>query len=259
LVRFCANVTLLFREVPLIERFGLARKAGFDAVEIQVPYEIPADEIAAELERHNLDLVLFNTPSGNMAAGDRGLANDPLRQEEFEQALDLAFSYARVMKPQKINCTAGRMLTHVSATEQRDHLKKNLAMAADRAAAIGVQLMIEPLNPYDAPGFAIPRPSLGFELVSEIGQPNLKVEYDIYHAQRTEGQIVSTIRTNLEMIGHIQIADAPGRNEPGTGELNWSYIFAEIDAAGYDGRIGVEYNPSTADTVDSLGWMEAFR
>ncbi len=258
MVRFCANVTLLFAEALFLERFGLARAAGFDAVEFQLPYDFEPEAIRAELDRHGLELVLFNTPSGDRP-GDRGVANDPTRQSEWEAVFETARSYARVLKPQKLNLIAGKVLDHVSLEESRAHLKANLAAAADVLAEDGIGAMVEPLNPFDAPGFAIPTPSIGFELIREIGHPNLGVEYDVYHAQRTEGQITSTISTNLANIAHIQIADAPGRHEPGTGELNWDFIFAEIDRSGYTGRIGVEYNPSTASTVESLGWMEAYR
>lgn len=259
MVRFCANVTLLFAEIPFLERFQAARTCGFDAVELQSPYDFEPDRIAAELERNELTLVLFNTPSGNVAAGDRGLATDPTRIDEFKISLAQTLLYARVLKPEKINCIAGRRLDNVDPDIQRATLIDNLRYAADATAAEGIQLMIEPLNPFDAPGFYVSTPSIGFDLVREVDHPNLGVEYDIYHAQRTEGQITSTIRANLDRIAHIQLADAPERHEPGTGELNWAYIFAETDDAGYQGRIGVEYIPSTSNTAETLTWMEAYR
>lgn len=259
MVRFCANVTLLFAEMPFLERFAAARACGFDAVEIQAPYDHAAEDITAALSRNELELVLFNTPLGNTSAGDRGMATDPRRIDEFKSSLDTTLAYARVLKPEKVNCIAGRLLDDVPEADQRATLIENLRYAAGVLQDEGIQAMIEPLNPFDAPGFYVSKPSIGFDLVREVGHANLGVEYDIYHAQRTEGQITSSIRAELDLIAHIQLADAPGRHEPGTGELNWAFIFAEIDDAGYQGRIGVEYIPSTSSTIDTLTWMEAYR
>lgn len=259
MVKFCANVSMLFAEVPFLDRFDRARAAGFDAVEFQFPYEFAADDIAAALKRNELDLVLFNLPAGDFARGDRGMANDPDRKDDFKASLELALSYASVLNPTKMNCLAGKYLDGVAHDVQRATLIENLRYAAAAAQAEGILLLIEPLNPFDAPGFYLPRPSDGFSVVLEAGEENLLVEYDIYHAQRTEGQITSTIRERIDLIGHIQVADAPGRNEPGTGELNWEYIFAAIDEAGYESYIGLEYKPSKASTEETLGWMGALR
>jgi hydroxypyruvate isomerase len=258
MVRFCANVSMLFAEAPFLERFGRARAAGFDAVEFQFPYEYSAAEIRAELDRHQLELVLFNFPAGDFASGDRGLANDPRRSTDFQTSVATAFEYADVLKPEKMNCMAGKRLSDISEEEQRAALIRNLTSAADQAADRGIALVTEPLNPFDAPGFYLPTPSDGFRLVAEAAHPNLKVEYDIYHAQRTEGNVVAAIEHNIDAIGHIQLADSPGRNEPGTGELDWPPIFATIDRVGFSGRIGLEYKPSTERTEDSLGWMKEF-
>jgi hydroxypyruvate isomerase len=258
MVRFCANVSMLFAEAPFLERFGRARAAGFEAVEFQFPYDFAPDAIRAELDRYNLELVLFNLPAGNFAAGDRGMANDPARIDEFRATVRTAMEYAAVLKPAKMNCMAGKRLADVPEDQQRATLIANLRDAADQAAARGILLVTEPLNPHDAPGFFLPRPSDGFAVVAEAKHANLKVEYDVYHAQRTEGEIVATIRNNIDAIGHIQIADNPGRNEPGSGELNWPFIFAAIDDAGYDTRIGLEYKPSTERTDDSLSWMKEY-
>lgn len=258
MVRFCANLSMLFAEVPFLERFGRARAAGFDAVEFQFPYEFKAGDIQAELERHNLDLVLFNLPAGNFAAGDRGMANDPSRVEEFQETLAVAIEYARQLKPQKMNCMAGKRLDDVADEVHRSTLIGNLRTAADAALAENILLVTEPLNPHDAPGFFLPTPSDGFNIVAEAGHPNLKVEYDIYHAGRTEGNIVSAIARNIDAIGHIQLADVPGRHEPGTGTIEWREVFQAIDDAGYAGRIGLEYIPSTQNTEESLGWMKEY-
>lgn len=258
MVRFCANVSMLFAEVPFLERFGHARAAGFDAVEFQFPYDFDASEIRAELDRHKLDLVLFNFPAGDFASGDRGLANDPRRSADFQKSVATAFAYADLLKPEKMNCMAGKRLDDVAEETQRATLIENLKSAASQAAERGIVLVTEPLNPFDAPGFYLPTPSDGFRIVAEASHPNLKVEYDIYHAQRTEGNVVAAIENNIGAIGHIQLADSPNRNEPGTGELDWPPIFAAIDRSGFTGRVGLEYKPSTARTEDSLGWMKEF-
>jgi hydroxypyruvate isomerase len=258
MVQFCANVSMLFAEVPFLERFGRARAAGFDAVEFQFPYDFDAEAIKAELDTHHLDLVLFNFPAGDFAAGDRGMANDPNRIDDFNRTIETGLAYARTLKPARMNCMAGKWHGDAPEDVQRATLIDNLRQAADQTAVEGILLVTEPLNPHDAPGFFLPTPSAGFEIVAEANHPNLKVEYDIYHAARTEGDIVNAIRENIDAIGHIQLADAPGRNEPGTGELNWRPIFEVIDAVGYSGRIGLEYKPSTERTEDSLGWMKEY-
>jgi hydroxypyruvate isomerase len=249
---------MLFAEVPFLERFGRARLAGFDAVEFQFPYEFDAAEIQAELEHHNLSLELFNFPAGDFAGGDRGLANDRRRSADFQASVSTAFEYAKVLKPAKMNCMAGKRLDGVSEDEQRATLIENLKTVADRATVEGILIVTEPLNPHDAPGFFLPTPSNGFSIVAEAGHPNLKVEYDIYHAQRTEGNVIEAIKRHIDAIGHIQLADSPDRHEPGTGDLEWRPIFEAIDNAGYKGRIGLEYKPSTERTEDSLGWMKEF-
>ena len=258
MVQFCANLSMLFAEAPFLERFGRARAAGFDAVEFQFPYEFKAEEIRAELEKNAQELVLFNLPAGDFAAGDRGIANDPGRVEQFQESLALAMEYARVLKPQKMNCMAGKRLDDVADDIHRSTLIGNLRTAADAAMAEGILMVTEPLNSQDAPGFFLSTPSDGFSIVAEAGHPNLKVEYDIYHAARTEGNLVSAIQEHISAIGHIQLADVPGRHEPGTGEIDWPAVFGAIDRAGYVGRIGLEYIPSTARTEESLDWMKEY-
>ena len=186
------------------------------------------------------------------------MANDPSRVEEFQESLAVAMDYARHLKPQKMNCMAGKRLDDVADDVHRSTLVGNLRTAADAALAEGILLVTEPLNPHDAPGFFLPTPSDGFSIVAEAGHPNLKVEYDIYHAGRTEGNIVPAIKQHIDAIGHIQLADVPGRHEPGTGTIEWPDVFRAIDEVGYTGRIGLEYIPSTSNTEESLGWMEEY-
>lgn len=259
MVRFCPNLSMLYTEGPFLERFERARAAGFSAVEFQFPYDHPAIEVARAIDDAGVDVVLFNLPAGDFAAGERGIANDPARTDDFRQSLNQAMEYAAAIKPMRMNCLAGKSLADVPVLLQRQTLIGNLRTAADAAGERGIGLMVEPLNPYDAPGFFLPTPSDGFAIVDEAAHPNLTVEYDIYHAQRTEGNIVTAISEHLAEIGHIQVADSPDRNEPGTGELSWRFIFERIDALGYPGWIGLEYKPRGGDTDASLAWTEAYR
>lgn len=255
MVRFAANLSMLFTEVPFLERFDRARAVGFARVEFQFPYAFETEAIAEAVRRNELGVELFNLPAGDFAAGERGIANDPRRTAEFEEGVRAALEIAARLGVRKLNCLAGKRLSDVSEEEQRAALKRNLAHAADAAQDAGVLLLVEPLNPFDAPGFVLSTPSQGFALVEEVGHPNLKVQYDLYHAQRTEGNLVHTIAQRIDQIGHLQIADSPGRGEPGSGEIAWPFVFERIDAAGYDGWIGAEYTPSEGNTERSLAWM----
>lgn len=252
--RFAANVSMLFTEVSFLDRFQAARDAGFEAVEFLFPYEHDAADIASALKQAGLTLALFNFPAGDFGAGDRGLASDPSRVDVFRQSVDLAMSYAQVLKPEKMNCLAGKIIPGVSRQVQLDTLVANLRHAADAAASQGVRLVMEPLIPFDAPGYLVSAPDDGFAVIEQADHPNLKVEYDIYHAQRTQGNMTSTLAARMPLIGHIQIADSPDRHEPGTGEINFPYVLKAIDDAGYDGWVSLEYKPS-ADTSASLDWL----
>lgn len=252
--RFAANISMLFTEVPFLERFTLARDAGFDAVEFLFPYEHDSAEIASALRESDLTLALFNFPAGDFSAGDRGLASDPSRTDVFRESADLAMWYAQALKPEKMNCLAGKVIPGVSRQSQLETLVANLRYAADLAAGQGVRLVMEPLNPFDAPGYLISTPDEGFSIIEQADHPNLRVQYDIYHAQRTQGNMTSTLFGRMPLIGHIQIADSPDRHEPGTGEINFPFVFQVIDAAGYDGWVSLEYKPRT-ETTASLEWL----
>jgi hydroxypyruvate isomerase len=252
--KFAANVSMLFTELPFLKRFQAARDAGFEAVEFLFPYEFDAADVANAIKAANLTLALFNFPAGDFSAGDRGLASDPSRVEVFQQSVARAMDYARVLRPEKMNCLAGKAIPGVSRQEQLDTLIDNLRFAADAAEAEGVRLVMEPLNPFDAPGYLITTPEDGFSVIERANHPNLKVQYDIYHAQRTQGNMASTLAARMPLIGHIQIADSPDRNEPGTGEINYPYVFKAIDDAGYDGWVSLEYKPKSG-TQDSLAWL----
>lgn len=252
--RFAANVSMLFTEAPFLDRFRLARDAGFEAVEFLFPYEHDAADVAGALTENELTLALFNFPAGDFSAGDRGLASDPSRVATFRDSAELAMRYATVLRPEKMNCLAGKVISGVARQDQLDTLVSNLRHAAELAAAHGIRLVMEPLNPFDAPGYLITTPDEGFAVIEEASHPNLKVQYDIYHAQRTQGNMTSTLAARMPLIGHIQIADSPGRHEPGTGEINYPFVFQAIDDSGYDGWVSLEYKPRT-DTEASLTWL----
>ena len=251
--KFAANVSTLFTELPFIERFGAARAAGFDAVEFLFPYAFEPDEIVARLERFDLQLVLHNTPPGDWAAGERGMACDPRRIDEFQDGVGLALDYAEELGVPQLHCLAGKL--HAAVTRERAHetFVANLRFAAAQCRQRGVKLLIEPLNTVDAPGYFLTGTRQAAAIIAEVAAPNLFLQYDIYHMQRMEGQLADTLRANLPLIGHIQIADVPGRHEPGTGEIHFPFLFRHLDAIGYDGWVGCEYTP-LGGTVDGLGW-----
>ena len=252
--RFAANLSMLFTEYPVVERFDRAAAAGFKAVEFLFPYGEDIAAIRAALDRNGLEQILFNLPVGDFAAGDRGMANNPAKRGEFLEGVDRAVEIAGKLGVRRINCLVGKEVPGVSREVQWGTLKENLALAAERTQGAGIMQVLEPLNPYDAPGYFIPTSSMGFKLVEEIDHPNLFLEYDIYHSQRTEGNLVATIRDKIDRIGHVQIADSPARNEPGTGEINYPFVLAELDKTGYGGWVSLEYKPS-GPTESTLGWL----
>lgn len=252
--KFAANLSTLYTEYPFLERFSHAREDGFSAVEFQFPYEFDATDIAAELSRNDLELVLFNMPAGNFADGDRGMANDPTRSADFRTSLESALRYAADLKPRKINCLVGKTLPRVPLEAQSKALETNLRFAADVTANAGIQLVIEPLNVYDAPGFFLSTPAAGFALVERIDHPNLSVQFDLYHAQRMTGNLVATFTHHIAQIGHVQLADSPDRHQPGSGEIRFSFVLQKLDEAGYHDWIGLEYVPSVS-TRESLKWL----
>lgn len=256
--QFSANLSMLFTEVPLLERFGRAARAGFTAVELQFPYEQPAAVLREELVRHGLSMVLHNLPAGDWAAGDRGIAADPGRVAEFRAGVARALEYATTLQVPRLNCLAGKLPPGVSEANARATLVMNLRHAAAALHEAGLTLLIEPINRFDVPGFVLQRSDDALALMDEVGAPNLKLQYDVYHQQRTEGELAATIERLLPRIGHIQVADNPGRHEPGTGEIHWPYLLAHLDRIGYGGHVGCEYKPA-AGTEAGLGWMERFQ
>lgn len=254
--KFAANLTMLFNEVPFMDRFEQAAQAGFEAVEFLFPYDYAAEDIRAKLKGNQLALVLHNLPAGDWAAGERGIACHPDRVDEFRSGVAKAISYAKVLEVGQLNCLAGKLPDGVSAQQAHAVFVENLRFAAGELKKAGLRLLIEPINTFDIPGFFLSRTDQALAILKEVGADNLFIQYDIYHAQRMEGEIAATLRDRLPQIGHLQLADNPGRNEPGTGELNYAFLFKHIDAIGYTGWIGCEYKPKAA-TVDGLGWRKA--
>jgi hydroxypyruvate isomerase len=252
--KFAANLTMLFTELPFLERFEAAKQAGFEAVEYLFPYEYEKTHLAALLRKHGLKQVLHNLPAGDWAAGERGIACHPDRVSEFRSGVGKAAEYANALDCPQVNCLAGKLPRHVARGEAHATLVDNLRYAADRLGQAGVGLLIEPINAYDIPGFFVTRTDQALAILDEVGSPNLKLQYDVYHAQRTEGELGETLRRHLARIGHIQIADNPGRHEPGTGEIHYAWLFDHLDALGWRAPLGCEYKPRTT-TTEGLAWL----
>ena len=253
--RFAANLTMLFTEHPFLDRFERASRSGFEAVEFLFPYAYSIGELRDRLETNRLQLVLHNLPAGDWDAGERGIACLPDRVDEFRSGVAAAIEYARALKVPQLNCLAGK------ASGVPEHLLHqtfvdNLRYASAELKRAGIKLLIEPINSFDIPGFFLNYTKQAVEIIAETGSDNIFVQYDIYHMQRMEGELANTIKANLAKIAHIQLADNPGRFEPGTGEINYRFLFSFLDEIGYDGWIGCEYKPK-AGTVAGLGWREA--
>lgn len=256
--KFTANLSMLFTELPFEERFAAAADAGFQGVEYLSPYELPAEKVAELLQTNGLTQVLFNLPAGDWGAGERGIACHPDRVSEFRDGVGRAINYAKTLECAQVNCLAGIVPKDVDAQTARQTLAENLKFAASELKSAGILLIAEPINSYDIPGFFLNRSAQAIALFDEIGSDNLKLQYDIYHMQRMEGELAKTIERLLPRIAHIQLADNPGRNEPGTGEINYAYLLPLIDSLGYGGWIGCEYKPRTT-TTEGLGWLDDYR
>ncbi len=254
--KFAANLSMLFTELPFMERFAAAKAAGFEAVEYLFPYAWDKKDLAAALKANGLKQVLHNLPAGNWDAGDRGMACDPARVAEFQVGVLQGIEYATALGCPQVNCLAGKLPAGVSVEKARETLVSNLTFAAAELKKSGLRLLMEPINHFDIPGFFVNRTDQAIAILDDVGSDNLYVQYDIYHAQRMEGELGNTLMNQLARIGHMQLADNPGRNEPGTGEINYAWLFKHIDAIGYKGWIGCEYKPKTT-TVDGLGWIKA--
>ncbi len=252
--RFAANLTMLFGEVPFLERFAAARRAGFDAVEFVSPYEHPAAEVARAARDAGVEVALFNLPAGDWARGDRGMACDPRRAAEFGDGVGRALEYARALSCSRLHAMAGIRPPGVREADLRAAYLASLRLAAAALARDGRTLLVEGINPRDMPGYYLRTSRQAFALMDEVGAPNLHYLYDVYHMQIVEGDLAPTIEARLPRIGHVQIADAPGRHEPGTGEINYRFLLRHLDRLGWRGVVGCEYRP-LGRTEDGLGWM----
>jgi hydroxypyruvate isomerase len=255
--RFSANLSFLYQDLPFFDRIDAAAENGFHGVEYMSPYEYELTQIKKRLRTHGVAQVLFNLPVGDFAKGERGYATDPARVKEFRRGVDEAISIARELDCTRINCLTGIGIPGLDPALARETMVENLRYAAASLATVGVTLVVEPLNRIETPGFVIGTSAEGLALIDEVGASNFGLQYDCYHAQRSEGNIIATLRAQIARIKHVQIADSPGRNEPGTGELAYERILPVLDELGYDGWVGLEYKPSRA-TADTLSWMDAF-
>lgn len=255
MTKFAANLTMLFTERDFLERFEAASHAGFEAVEFLFPYAYPAEQIKSLLDKHHLQLVLHNLPAGNWEAGDRGIACNPKRIDEFREGVARAIEYAKVLGVKQLNCLIGKVPEDASKLVIDQAVIENLRFAASELQKERIKLLIEPINTYDIPGFYLNGTEQAIALIEKVGSENIFVQYDIYHMQRMEGEISATLAKHLSKIKHVQLADNPGRNEPGTGELNYQFLFKHLTVIGYDGWIGCEYKPATK-TEEGLGWIK---
>ena len=256
--RFAANLSMLYTEVPFLDRFERAAADGFDAVEFLFPYAFPAADIKTRLAAHKLDLVLFNTPAGDWDRGDRGLACNPARIDAFRAGIAQALAYAQALGVPRLHCMAGKAPAGVAEDVLRKTYVENLRYATAALEQAGVDALIEPINHYDIPGYYLNTTAQALSVIEEVGAANLLLQYDIYHAQRTEGELAATMARHLAKIGHMQLADNPGRHEPGSGEINYPFLFEQMDRIGYKGHVGCEYNPR-AGTEAGLGWLRRAR
>ena len=255
--RFAANLSMMFNEVPFLDRFALAAKAGFKGVEFLFPYEHPAAEIAARLKDNGLQQVLFNAPAGDFGKGERGMAAIPGKQAAFRDSIKLALEYATILACPRLHIMAGLKPEGVAHDTLTAVYGANLAYAAEECAKAGVKPIIEPINHRDIPGFFLNTTDQAAAIIAAIGPEKLGLQFDLYHCQITEGDVVKRVEKHLPLIAHMQVADTPGRHEPGTGEVNWPFVFKTIDALGFRGWIGCEYRPA-GETLAGLSWFAPY-
>ena len=255
--KFAANLTMLYNEVDFLDRFDAAAKDGFKGVEYLFPYPYEKQQLVDRLKKNSLTQALHNLPAGDWAGGERGIAVLPDRVNEFQDGVGKAIDYATALGCKKVNVLAGITPKNVDAGKVRETFVSNLKFAAGKLKDAGITLVMEPINTFDIPGFYLHHTQQALDLIADVGSDNLLVQYDIYHMQRMEGELAATMQKNFAKIGHLQIADNPGRNEPGTGEINYPFLFGFIDKLGYDGWIGAEYKPA-GKTSAGLGWLKPY-
>lgn len=255
--RFSANLGFLFPELPFLDRFEAAAQAGFEAVEYASPYEYPASELRARLDAGGLRQVLINSPAGDRSKGERGFACLPGREGIFRDSLTQALDYATALECKRVHVMAGVPPHDLPRDTALALYAANLAWAGERALGAGVKLVIEPLNPRDAPGYLLSTQEQGAAIVAAIGHDRLGLQFDLYHCQTAQGDVTTRLAALLPVIDHMQLADVPGRHEPGTGEIGWEFVFRRIDELGYAGWVGCEYQP-LGDTVEGLAWRQRY-
>jgi hydroxypyruvate isomerase len=254
-MRFCPNASMLFTEVDLLERFGRAAEAGFAAVEFWWPTGEDLGQVEQAIREAGLEVALFNFDAGDMPGGDRGLLSDPGRHEQFRENVPIALELARSLGCPRLNALVGHDLEGVETAEQLELARSNVAWAADQAAEHGIEVMIEAVNTFENGPYLLSSTAAASDFAGQVGRDNVKLQYDAYQMQREEGNIVATLRERAGEIAHVQVADSPDRGEPGTGELNYPYIFAALEELAYGGWIGLEYSPTTETTEESLAWL----
>ena len=255
--KLAANLSMMFNEVDFLDRFDAAARAGFKGVEYLFPYDYEKNAIADALERNGLEQVLFDLPAGDWDGGDRGITIHPNRVGEFQEGVGKAVEYADRLGCRRVTALAGTIPDGISSDRLNQTLVRNLKFAAAELEKVGAVLLLEAINTRDIPGFFVRETKQALDIINELDVPNIKLQYDIYHMQIMEGDLAPTIEANLDRIGHFQLADNPGRNEPGTGEINYQFLLPLIDRLGYDGWVGCEYRPA-ADTVAGLGWASEY-
>ena len=255
--KFCANLSMLYNEVDFLDRFDAAAKAGFKGVEYLFPYDFSKEQIVEKLQANDLTQVLHNLPAGDWAGGERGIAVLPDRVSEFQEGVGKAVDYATALGCKQVNCLAGITPQGVDADKVHETFVSNIKFAADKLKDAGIKLLVEAINTRDIPGFYVSGTQQTLDLIKASGSDNIFVQYDIYHMQIMEGDLAPTMEKHLAQIPHIQLADNPGRNEPGTGEINYPFLFDYLDKLGYDGWIGCEYKPK-AGTDEGLGWAKSY-
>jgi len=253
--RLAANLSMLFTEEPFLERFPSAAAAGFRGVECRFPYRFNINELSTRLRDHGLEQVLFNLPAGDWAHGERGIACDPDRMGEFREGVVLGIEYAGALGCSRLNCLAGIIPAGVSPVLARETLVENLRYASTELGQAGIRLMLEPINTRDVPGFLVCRSAGAREIIEQVGTGNLWLQYDVYHMQVMEGDLARGLERSLPVLGHVQIADNPGRHEPGSGEISFGFLLRQLDALGYTGWVGCEYRPA-GSTAAGLAWAQ---
>ena len=256
MLKFTANLSLLFTENTLIDRFKAAKQAGFEAVEIQFPYELSAATIKNSLDEHNLKLVLFNVAAADLLQGGEGLACVPEKRDQFKKAVAETVEYAKLLKPEAINVLPGRCLDSSRSEQYLETFKENLGVAIEAFSPLGIKTVFEAINIHDMPGFIIHSGAQMLEVLVQLNRPELLMQYDIYHMQMMDEKPETFIAEHADKIGHIQFADCPGRGQPGTGRVDFDRIFSVIEKSAYSGWVGAEYKP-VGTTTESLAWLNA--